>query len=85
MPTEESVGAMAWQIDSGGSWKMLPTAINQLVEGGRDPHATFSALMFNAFQPFGWRKIVTFCKVNFGKSKFLENNFLKKCFFYDVW
>ena len=23
--------AMAWQIDSGGSWKKLPTAINQLV------------------------------------------------------
>jgi len=29
---------------------MLPTVINQLVEGGRDPHATFPALMFIAFQ-----------------------------------
>jgi len=52
MPTEVSGNflAMAWQIDSGGSWKMLPTAINQLVEGGGDPHATFSALMYNAFE-----------------------------------
>jgi hypothetical protein len=33
-------GSLSWlqhaKFDSSGSWKMLPAAINQLVQGGRD-------------------------------------------------